>query len=223
VTGTSDIGMPVASSPGGVRVERVVTSGVFQLDGGSWEVDNNVWLVGDDDEVLVVDAAHDAEAILSAVGERRVVGIVCTHGHNDHVNAVPALVAATGATAALHPDDRVLWDQSQDEPPGADLADGQVLTVGDVELTVLHTPGHAPGACCLHAPALGVLFSGDTLFKGGPGATGRSFSDFPTIIGSIRTRLLSLPSDTVVLTGHGDPTTIGEEAPHLQEWIERGH
>lgn len=215
--------MPVAPSPGGVRVERVVTSGVFELDGGSWEVDNNVWLVGDDTEVLVVDAAHDAPAILGAVGGRRVVAIVCTHGHNDHVNAVGDLVRATGATASLHPDDRVLWDQTQPEPPGGELADGQVFTVGDVELTVLHTPGHAPGACCLHAPALGVLLSGDTLFSGGPGATGRSFSDFPTIIDSISERLLTLPADTVVLTGHGDTTTIGDEAPHLQEWLDRGH
>ena len=215
--------MPVAPSPGGVRVERVVTSGVFELDGGSWEVDNNVWLVGDDTEVLVVDAAHDAPAILEAVGGRRVVAIVCTHGHNDHVNAVGDLVRATGATASLHPDDRVLWDQTQPEPPGGELADGQVFTVGDVELTVLHTPGHAPGACCLHAPALGVLLSGDTLFSGGPGATGRSFSDFPTIIDSISERLLTLPAETVVLTGHGDTTTIGDEAPHLQEWLDRGH
>ncbi|WP_345207860.1 MBL fold metallo-hydrolase [Fodinibacter luteus] len=215
--------MPVPASPGAVRVERVVTSGVFELDGGSWEVDNNVWLVGDDHEVLVVDAAHDAEAILAAVGDRRVVAIVCTHGHNDHVNAVGDLVAATGATASLHPADRVLWDQSQAEPPGGELADGMPFTVGDVELTVIHTPGHAPGACCLHAPALGVLLSGDTLFKGGPGATGRSYSDFPTIIDSIRTRLLGLPPETVVLTGHGDPTTIGAEAPHLQEWVARGH
>jgi glyoxylase-like metal-dependent hydrolase (beta-lactamase superfamily II) len=220
---TTESRMPVAASPGGVRVERVVTSGVFELDGGSWEVDNNVWLVGDDEEVLVVDAAHDAAAILAAVGDRRVVAVVCTHGHNDHVNAVGDLVAATGATASLHPADRVLWDQTQSAPPGADLADGQVFTVGDVDLTVLHTPGHAPGACCLHAPALGVLLSGDTLFNGGPGATGRSFSDFPTIIDSIRDRLLSLPGDTVVLTGHGDTTTIADEAPHLQEWLDRGH
>ena len=182
-----------------------------------------MWLVGDDSDVLVVDAAHDAPAILEAVGGRRVVAIVCTHGHNDHVNAVGDLVRATGATASLHPDDRVLWDQSQTEPPGGELTDGQVFTVGDVELTVLHTPGHAPGACCLHAPALGVLLSGDTLFNGGPGATGRSFSDFPTIIDSIRERLLTLPADTVVLTGHGDTTTIGDEAPHLQEWLDRGH
>ena len=220
---TADVGMPVPTSPGGVRVERVVTSGVFELDGGSWAVDNNVWLVGDDTEVLVVDAAHDAGAILDAVGGRRVVAIVCTHAHNDHVNAVGELVAATGATAYLHPDDRVLWDQTQPDLPGGELSDGQVLTVGDVEVAVLHTPGHAPGACCLHVPALGAVLSGDTLFKGGPGATGRSYSDFPTIIESIRTRLLGLPPDTVVLTGHGDPTTIGAEAPHLEDWIARGH
>jgi glyoxylase-like metal-dependent hydrolase (beta-lactamase superfamily II) len=139
--------MPVAPSPGGVRVERVVTSGVFELDGGSWEVDNNVWLIGDDSDVLVVDAAHDAPAILEAVGGRRVVAIVCTHGHNDHVNAVGDLVRATGATASLHPDDRVLWDQTQPEPPGGELADGQVFTVGDVELTVAAHPG--PRARCV--------------------------------------------------------------------------
>ncbi len=210
--------MPVRTSPGGVRVERVVTSGVFELDGGSWEVENNVWLVGDDSEVLVVDAAHDAGAILTAVGERRIVAVVCTHGHNDHVNAVDAVVAATGATSYLHPDDRVLWDQSQTVPPGAELADGQVFTVGDVELTVLHTPGHAPGACCLFAPALGALFSGDTLFNGGPGATGRSYSDYDTIVTSIRERLLVLDDDTVVHTGHGDDTRIGDEAQRSEDW-----
>ncbi|WP_249138476.1 MBL fold metallo-hydrolase [Phycicoccus avicenniae] len=219
---TTDIGKDVPTTPGGVRVERVVTSGTFELDGGSWEVDNNVWLVGDDRQVLVVDAAHDASAILEAVAGREVVAVVCTHGHNDHVNAVAELCAATGATSYLHPDDRVLWDMSQDQPPGAELSDGQTFTVGDVGLITLHTPGHAPGACCLHAPALGVVFSGDTLFDGGPGATGRSHSDFPTIIESIRTRLFELPPETVVLTGHGDPTVVGDETPHLQEWIERG-
>ncbi len=220
---TADVGADVATSPGGVRVERIVTSGVFELDGGSWEVDNNVWLLGSDDEVLVVDAAHDAEAIVAAVAGRRVVAVVCTHGHNDHVNAAAAVREATGTAVWLHPDDRVLWDQSQSWEPDGELSDGQVLGVGDVEVTVLHTPGHAPGAVCLHVPALGVLFSGDTLFQGGPGATGRSHSDFPTIVESIRTRVLSLPEDTVVLTGHGDPTRIGDEAPHLQEWITRGH
>lgn len=88
-----------------------------------------------------------------------------------------------------------------------------------ITLHVLHTPGHAPGACCFHSPELGAVFTGDTLFHGGPGATGRSFSDYDTIVRSIATRLLTLPKDTVVHTGHGEDTTIGTEAPHLPEWL----
>ncbi|GGS10462.1 hydrolase [Streptomyces humidus] len=207
------------------RVERLVTSGTFELDGGAWEVDNNVWLIGDDEEVLVVDAAHDADAIAAAVGERRLVAVVCTHAHNDHVNAAPALAARHGAPILLHPADTVLWKMAHgEEAPGfRELLAGETLTVAGVELTVLHTPGHSPGAVCLHAPELNALFSGDTLFQGGPGATGRSFSDFGDIIASVRDRLLRLPADTTVHTGHGETTTIGAEAPHLDEWIARGH
>ncbi|MDX2602407.1 MBL fold metallo-hydrolase [Streptomyces caniscabiei] len=207
------------------RVERLVTSGTFTLDGGTWDVDNNVWLIGDDEEVLVVDAAHDADVIAAAVGDRRLVAIVCTHAHNDHVNAAPALAARHDAPILLHPADTVLWKMAHGEeaPDFRELAAGETLHVAGVELTVLHTPGHSPGAVCLHAPALNALFSGDTLFQGGPGATGRSFSDFGTIVASIRDRLLTLPADTTVHTGHGDTTTIGAEAPHLDDWITRGH
>jgi glyoxylase-like metal-dependent hydrolase (beta-lactamase superfamily II) len=206
------------------RVERVVTSGIFALDGGQWQVENNVWLVGDDDEVLVIDAAHDAEPIAAAVGGRDVVAIVLTHGHNDHINAAPALAEAVGAPVYLHPDDLMLWQQVfPAKHPDRWLAESLRLSVAGSRLIVLHTPGHSPGGCCLYDPAAGRLFSGDTLFHGGPGATGRSFSDFPTIVASIADRLLVLPPDTVVHTGHGDTTTIGDEAPHLEEWLARGH
>ncbi len=205
-------------------IDHLVTSGVFTLDGGTWPVDNNVWIVGDEHEALVIDAAHDADAIVKTLAGRRLVAIVCTHAHNDHVNAAPALARATGAPILLHPDDRPLWDQTHpDHAPDQSLADGQTLTVAGTALTVLHTPGHAPGAVCLYAPELGTVFTGDTLFSGGPGATGRSYSDFPTIITSIRERLLTLPGSTTVRTGHGPTTTIAAEAPHLAEWIERGH
>jgi len=204
-------------------IEHLVTSGIFSLDGQDFDVDNNVWVVGDEDEVIVVDPAHDAGAIISAIGGRRVVAIVCTHGHNDHITAAPDVAAATGADIHLHPDDRMLWDVVHPGVETSPLADGDVITVAGTGLRVLHTPGHSPGGVCLYAPDLGVVLSGDTLFHGGPGATGRSFSHFPTILDSIRERLLSLPADTRVLTGHGDETTIGAEASAYDEWVARGH
>ena len=202
-----------------LRIDNVVTSGIFTLDGEDFEVDNNIWLVGDDDEVIVVDAAHDARPIVAGVGSRRVVAVVCTHGHNDHINAAVPLADTVGAPIWLHPDDRMLWDVVwPDRAPDATLADGQVIEVGGSALEVLHTPGHSPGGCCLHSRADGVVFSGDTLFNGGPGATGRSFSDYDTIVASIRSRLLDLPPATVVHTGHGDSTTIGDEAARSADW-----
>ncbi|MEV5367598.1 MBL fold metallo-hydrolase [Streptomyces cellulosae] len=205
------------------RIERLVTSGQFSLDGGTWDVDNNVWIIGDDDEVLVIDPAHDAQAVQKAIGGRRVTAIVATHGHNDHVNAAPALADLTGAPVHLHPQDEVLWRMTHpDRPADRALADGDVLEVAGTALTVIHTPGHAPGAVCLYAPALRALFSGDTLFQGGPGATGRSYSDYDTILASIRDRLMPLPGETVVHTGHGDTTTLAAEAPHLRELLAKG-
>lgn len=208
---------------GRLRIEQVVTSGVFELDGGSWEVDNNVWVVGNDDEVVVVDAAHEAGPIIEAIGDRNVVAVVCTHAHNDHITFAPQLAEDTCAPVLVHPGDDPLWQQTHPGQKYWPLTDTQRIAVAGTELHIIHTPGHSPGSVCLHFPEAAALFSGDTLFAGGPGATGRSFSDFPTIIGSIRDRLLTLPEHTRVYTGHGDGTTIGTEAPHLAEWIARGH
>ncbi|MFD1931626.1 MBL fold metallo-hydrolase [Nonomuraea mangrovi] len=195
-------------------IDRVVTSGTFSLDGGTWDVDNNVWLVGDARSVIVIDAAHSAEKIAERVGGRTVAAIVCTHAHNDHINAAAVLSELTGAPILLHPADQVLWEMEYgDDVRYTPLEDGQKLASGGVELQVIHTPGHAPGAVCLYAPELGAVFTGDTLFEGGPGATGRSFSSRETLVESIRTRLLVLPHETVVHTGHGNSTTIGAESP----------
>ena len=195
-----------------MTIELVTTDGIFALDGGEWEVTNNIWLVGDDREVAVFDAAHDAAAIVNAVHGRRVTAIVLTHGHNDHINAAVPLRDAVDAPVLLHSADRMLWDVvwPSATPDGA-VIPGEVLRAGGHELGVLHTPGHSPGCCCFHDVASGVVFSGDTLFCGGPGATGRSYSDEPTIVRSIRDVLLSLPDQTIVHTGHGDSTTIGAE------------
>ena len=206
-----------------VRCDRVVTAGTFSLDGGTWDVENNVWVLGDDDECIVIDAAHDAAPILAAVAGRRVLAVLLTHAHDDHIGATGDLCAATTAASYLHPADRVLWDKVHGFAPDRVLSDGDRFDVGGVRLETRHTPGHAPGACCFYSEELGVVFTGDTLFAGGPGATGRSFSDFPTIIDSIRDQLLTLPPDTVVHTGHGHDTTVGTEAEDLDAWVKRGH
>lgn len=205
-------------------IELVTTDGLFRLDGGEWEVTNNIWLIGDDRQVIVVDAAHDPAPIVAAVAGRRVAAIALTHGHNDHINAAVGLQDAVDAPILLHPADRMLWDQVYpDRGPDGDLVDGATVAAGGTELRVLHTPGHSPGGCCFVVDDGPHVFSGDTLFCGGPGATGRSFSDFSVIVESIRRRLLTLPPETVVHTGHGESTTVGREAPDLEEWLRRGH
>ncbi|WP_018119181.1 MBL fold metallo-hydrolase [Corynebacterium mastitidis] len=206
-----------------LRVDHVLTSGIFALDGGEWEVENNVWLVGDDSEVYIIDAAHDAAPIIDAVGDRAVRGIICTHAHNDHINAAPELAQRCDAPIFVHPGDQMLWEETLPGVAHSDLSDGQAFEVAGTRMTVLNTPGHSPGSCCLYLPEAAELFSGDTLFQGGPGATGRSYSSFDTIIASLKTSLLDLPAETTVRTGHGDHTTIGAEAPHLEEWIKRGY
>ena len=198
------------------RIKKTVVSGVFSLDGQDFDVDNNVWLVGDDAEVLVIDAPHDATPIVSAIGGRRVTAIVLTHGHNDHITAAVALREATGAPIWFNPADRMLWDVIHPgTAPDEELTEGTTFQVAGTTLTALSTPGHSPGSTCLYAEDLGTVFTGDTLFCGGPGATGRSYSDHPAIVESIRTRLLTLPGETVVRTGHGDDTTIAAEASNV--------
>jgi glyoxylase-like metal-dependent hydrolase (beta-lactamase superfamily II) len=195
-----------------VAIELVTTDGIFALDGGEWEVTNNIWLVGDDREVVVFDAAHDHRPIVDAVHGRRVRSIVLTHGHNDHINAAVPLRDAVDAPIVLHPDDRMLWDVVwPGDTPDRALEHGARVSAGGHELRVLHTPGHSPGCCCFHDAATGAVVTGDTLFCGGPGATGRSYSDETTIVRSIVDRLLTLPEETIVHTGHGDSTTIGAE------------
>jgi len=193
-------------------VDHAVLPGTFTLDGETFDVDNNVWVVGDDTECVVIDAPHDVDGILAVVGDRSVKAILCTHAHDDHVRMAPALRQRVHAPIFLHPDDRPLWELThRDELWDVDLADGTEVQVAGISLRVLHTPGHAPGGVCFHAEGLGCVFTGDTLFHGGPGATGRSYSDRGELVASIRAKLFALADDTVVHTGHGEDTTIGAE------------
>jgi glyoxylase-like metal-dependent hydrolase (beta-lactamase superfamily II) len=202
---------------GSLRVDHAVVNGTFSLDGETHDVDNNIWVLGDDEECVVIDAPHDVDAVLDVVAGRRVKAILCTHAHDDHVRVAPALRDAVRAPILLHPEDRPLWELTHpDTLWDVDLEDGQSIKVAGAAVKILHTPGHAPGAVCVYVHDLGCVFTGDTLFQGGPGATGRSFSDEDQIKESIRSALFGLPDETVVHTGHGDDTTIGAERETLE-------
>ena len=198
------------------RVDHAVSSGTFSLDGETFDVDNNIWVIGDDDECVVIDAPHNVDDILALVAGRTVKAIICTHAHDDHVRVAPALREAVTAPILMHPDDKPVWELTHpDTLWDVDLTDGQTFKVAGAVLKILHTPGHAPGAVCIYVHDLGCVFTGDTLFNGGPGATGRSFSDEHVIKQSIRNVLFKLPDETVVHTGHGADTTIGAERENL--------
>lgn len=181
-------------------------------------VDNNVFIIrckrtGD---AVLLDAANEHDRLLELCQELGVRRVLETHGHWDHIQAVPALrdagydVAVAGADAAMLPSyDSLLEDDS-------------LIEVGDLRLRTIATPGHTPGSICFRLEGTPLLFSGDTLFPGGPGATKFPGGDFPTILRSIDERLFTLPPETVVLPGHGADTTIGAERPHLREWADRG-
>ena len=204
-------------------VENIVTSGTFSLDGGTWDVDNNVWIIGDDKEVFVIDPAHEPDTIRAVIGDRIVKAVLLTHGHDDHIRYAREFADSVGAPVYMNSADQMLWeDLFPGTSPDEDISDGDTFEIAGTTLAALHTPGHSPGSTCFYVEELNTLFSGDTLFHGGPGATGRSYSSFETIIDSIRKRLLTLPANTVVNTGHGDSTSIGAEAPNLNEWITRG-
>jgi glyoxylase-like metal-dependent hydrolase (beta-lactamase superfamily II) len=204
---------------GPLRVDHAVTSGTFSLDGQTFDVDNNIWVVGDDDECVVIDAPHSVDDILAVVAGRRVKAILLTHAHDDHSRVAPALREAVVAPIFLHPDDKPLWSLvHEDYLWDLDLPDGWEFELAGATIRTLHTPGHAPGACCFLVEDLGCVFTGDTLFHGGPGATGRSFSDRSVLESSIREKLFGLPDDTVVHTGHGEDTTIGAEKAASADW-----
>jgi len=181
-------------------------------------MDNNVFVLRcrQTGDALLVDAANEHERLLDlcrALGVRQVIE---THGHWDHIQAVPELRDAGYSVHVTREDAAML--PSYDEV----LEDDSVIEVGRLRLRTIHTPGHTPGSMSFRLEGSPILFSGDTLFPGGPGNTSFEGGDFETIIGSIDRRLLTLPPETLVLPGHGDDTTIGTERPHLQEWIDRG-
>ena len=181
-------------------------------------MDNNVYVVAcpRTKDSVVIDASYDADRIAQATAGTTVRYILLTHGDVDHIDALQDLRARLEAPVGIHSADAGRLSA----PPDFTIAEGQEITVGDVTLRAIHTPGHTPGSVCFHAGS--TLFSGDTLFPGGPGATRGNREHFAQIIAAIRDKLFVLPDDTAVRPGHGADTTIGAEKPHLQEWIDRG-
>jgi glyoxylase-like metal-dependent hydrolase (beta-lactamase superfamily II) len=205
------------------RIDQVVTSGEVTEDDVTHVMKNNTWVIGDNDEVIVIDPGHDAQEILSAVGDREVLAVICTHGHPDHVGAALEVAERDEAPVALHPKDFSLWREThRDEDPEIEMADGGVFEVADARLEVIVSPGHTPGSVCLYCEELGVVFSGDTLLASGPGRYCGEFPNFPAQLTAVGEYLLTLPPSTRVLPGHGAQTTVRAAERRFDSWVTAG-
>ncbi|MCO6009510.1 MBL fold metallo-hydrolase [Actinoallomurus purpureus] len=218
------------------RIDKVVTSGKVTVDDTEYDVESNTYIVGDDDAVIVIDPANDAEEILKKIGEREVMAVICTDGRDHHLSAVLEIAEADAedpAPIGLHSRDRLLWRQyfralarkdedsefMKDLTPDIDIEDGGVFEIADAQLEVMHTPGHTPGSICLYSEQLGVLFSGDTLHKGRPGRVGDEYHDLQDQLNSIGSLLGPLPKEMRVLPGQGEETTVGDEDSQWESWF----
>ena len=210
------------------RVERVWTPQVDNQGVGEAEVDShalgevNAWVIGDDEEVIVIDPGRDAGSVLEVVGDREILAVICTHGHATHVAAAIEVAERDEAPVALHRLDRLVWRSTHKDPAEIEMDDGGLFDVADVRLEVIHTGGHTPGSVSLYCEDLGVVFTGDALTANGPVPHEGLFADFPGQLNAIGERLLDLPPQTRVLPGHGEESTIGDAAKRFDGWVAAG-
>ena len=203
------------------RIDQV--SSPASADGGSGTAETNVWVIGDDEEVIVIDPGRDAAAVFDVVGDREVLAVICTHGHADHVAAALEVAERDEAVVALHPRDKLHWREAHpDDHADIEMEDGGIFEVADVQLEVIHAPGHTYGSVCLYCEKLGVVFTGHTLVAAGPAAQDGEFYDYAGQLTAIGEHLLGLPSDTRVLPGHGAETTIAEAEKKFDAWVAAG-
>jgi glyoxylase-like metal-dependent hydrolase (beta-lactamase superfamily II) len=183
----------------------------------------NSWVIGDDEEVIVVDPGDDAASVLALAGEREVLAVICTHGHAGHTAAALEVAARDEAPVALHPADRVYWREAHPkDDPDIDMEDGGIFEVADVSLEVLHAPGHTPGSVCIYCEDLRAVFTGDVLTAAGPVPHDKEFPDFARQLSSIGGHVLTLPGGTRVLPGHGDELTVAMAEKRFDSWVTAG-
>jgi len=204
--------------------EHATAAGDGEHEAGAPEAtEANAWLIGDDDEVIVIDPGEDAGSVLEQVGDREILAVICTHGHASHVAAAVEVAERDEAPVALHRSDRLLWRLVHEgADPEIEMADGGRFDVADVQLEVIHTAGHTPGSVSLYCGDLEVVFTGDALAASGPVPHEGRFSDFPGQLTAIGERLLDLPSRTRVLPGHGEESTVGDAAKRFDGWVSAG-
>jgi glyoxylase-like metal-dependent hydrolase (beta-lactamase superfamily II) len=183
----------------------------------------SAWIVGDDDEVIVIDPGGDAARVLDAVGDREVLAVICTHGHSEQVAAAIEVAERDEAPVALHAKDRMLWREAHPgEETDIDVEDGGIFEVADVQLEVIHAPGHTDGSVCLYCADLGVVFSGHALTAEGPVPHGGEYPEFAGQLTAIGEHLLPLPFDTRVLPAQGPETTIAAAEKKFDSWVAAG-
>jgi glyoxylase-like metal-dependent hydrolase (beta-lactamase superfamily II) len=183
---------------------------------------SNTWIIGDDEEVIVIDPGEDAAAVLATVGDREVVAVICTHGHSPHVAAALAVAERDEAPVALHPGDRQLWREVHDEDPDIDMEDGGRFEIADVTLEVLHAPGHSRGSVLLYSDELEAAFAGDVVSENGPVPREKSFPNWGRQLDAIGAQVLTLPPETRLLPGHGAELTVAEAEKRFNSWVSGG-
>jgi glyoxylase-like metal-dependent hydrolase (beta-lactamase superfamily II) len=194
-----------------------------ELAAASGKAGCNAWVIGDDEEVIVVDPGTDARAVLDAAGDRGILAVICTHGHGTHTGAALEVAERDESPVALHPRDRLFWREvHSDQLPEIEMEEGGAFEVADVTLDVLHTPGHSPGSVSIYCEDLGVVFSGDALSADGPCPHDGGFPDFAGQLSSIGAELLTLPGKTRVLPGHGEESTIAMAEKRFDSWVTAG-
>ncbi len=183
----------------------------------------NTWIVGDDEEVIVIDPGDDAAAVLAEIGDREVLAVICTHGHAGHAAAAIEVADRDAALIALHPADKSAWHEVHPETdPDISMEEGGAFEVAGVTLEVVHAPGHSRGSVCLYCEALEALFTGDVVTSTGPVARADGYPDFGKQLDAIGAQVLTLPPDTRILPGHGDEFTVAVAEKRFDSWVAAG-